>query len=90
MQATVHQIQVADDPEAGSALALLLSLAGYAVETDFYDGTVFISADAVEPEVSLDSEMPDSLLRQLRERLREPAEEVELAELRSEFRNPAA
>lgn len=88
----VQYLQIDDDPEAGSALTLLLAAAGYEVEADIIEGTVFISSATTDPDLCLDGEMPQILVRQLRQRLDDLtfADEVELAELSREFRNPAA
>jgi hypothetical protein len=87
MNSTVHQIQIADDPEAGSALALLYAAAGFDVETDFHDGSVFISAQELDRELQLpvDQFHANDLARQLRLRMDELAEEAEWAELGNEF-----
>ena len=83
-----------NDPEAGCALALLLAAAGYEVETDINEGTVFISADASEAEVRfLEDRAPQTsayeLACNLRQRMDHPASEAELAELGSDYHNVA-
>jgi hypothetical protein len=87
MNTTVHQFYVADNPEAGSALALLLAAAGYEVETDFHDGSVFISANCVDPELDVLAApvRANDLVRQLQRRMDDLAEEVEWAGVSSEF-----
>lgn len=89
MSAIRKQFQIVDDLEGGSAFALFLSAAGYAVETDFLDGSVFISADAVDLEIDGAELQPQVLLPQIYERLNDPPEEIECAELSSEFHNVA-
>jgi hypothetical protein len=91
MNTTVRQIHIADDLEAGSALALLFAAAGYEVETDFCDGSVFILTEDVDPELDLPANPPqvNALARQLQQRMDDLAEEAERHELSSEFHRVA-
>jgi hypothetical protein len=82
------RLHIANDPEAGSAVALYLAAAGYEVEADFVDGSVFVSADAINPEVEIDD--GEELAFALRCRLDEAPTELELTEMSSDFRYPAA
>jgi len=91
MLKTANRLNIIEaDPEVGSALALFLAAAGYDVETDFNDGSAFILAESIEPDLRLDEDDLRGFANQLRERLDDSAEEVEFAELSSEFRHPAA
>jgi hypothetical protein len=81
-------LHIADDVEAGSAFALYLAAAGYEVETDFVDGSVFISAEGYEPEVEIGD--VKQLACELRCRLDDMPVEPEFAAMRSDFRFPAA
>ncbi len=83
-----HSVYVSD-PEAGSALALFLAAAGYEVETDFVDGAALVLAEGGALEITFRGEDLNDVARQLRARLDEPVDEVEIAELRSEFHNVA-
>ena len=82
------RLHIANDPEAGSALALYLTASGYDVETDFVDGSVFISADAIDPEVEIAD--AEQLAYALRCRLDDVPVELELTEMSSDFHYPAA
>jgi hypothetical protein len=64
---------VEGDLEGGSAFALFLAAAGYDVESQFVDGAVLISVDAVDPEIDLELETPWERICQLQERLSDPA-----------------
>jgi hypothetical protein len=89
MSATRQQFHIEDDPEGGSAFALFLAAAGYAVETSFVDGSVLISADAVDPEVDLEKKTPQVLIRRLRRRLNDQSEEMDDAKLGKPLHNVA-
>jgi hypothetical protein len=94
MKATNVQAFQFDDPEAGSAVALLLAAVGYEVETDLNDGTFFVSADGERAEMPLiDEDAPErsvyNLACQLRERMERQADETELPALSSEYPNVA-
>jgi hypothetical protein len=71
---------VEQDLELACAVALMLAAAGYEVETDVNDNTMFISAEG-QSDILLPD--PGLLARQLRERM------CELDEMSSEF-HPAA
>lgn len=85
MKSTVKQIRINEDLEAGFAVALFLSAAGYEVRTNIVGGTVLVSADAIDPEIRLGKNAPKLLARQMRAKLDAVAEELELAELSEAF-----
>jgi hypothetical protein len=82
------RLHIANDPEAGSALALYLTAAGYEVEADFVDGSVFVSADAIDPDVEIED--GEQLAFALRCRLDDVPTELECTEISNDFRYPAA
>lgn len=93
MNATVHRFHVADDPEAGSALALFLAAAGFEVQTNFHDGSVFISVQGSDADADLDLPMGAQgaldLAREMQRRMADLAEEAEWFALGSEFHSVA-
>lgn len=84
----VLRLHVANDPEAGCALALLLAAAGYETETDIVDGDVLIFAESEQPEIEIED--PEQLAFQMRRRLDEIMDEVILSDMGDGFGKPAA
>ena len=67
--ARVHLVE--DDPETASALALLLTAAGYDVETTFDAEGALIAAEANQPEIELlDLDAPETSAQELAHCLR--------------------
>ena len=84
-----QRFQIDNNLEGGSALALFLAAAGYAVETRFVDGTVLIAADPVDPQIDIEMETPQALIRQMQERLNDLPDDIDSAEPGNQFHNVA-